>query len=375
VDAHVLPGAPRLKPTRDLGDAIAARAGAGAVPVSVGSGVLNDLVKYAAFKLDRPYFCVATAASMDGYSSAGAPLVDAGFKKTIDCRPPRAILGDLDVIRAAPPAMAGWGYGDLAGKAPAGGDWMIADALGLEAIDDAAWPLVQDNLAGWLADPEGVARGDAGAVAGLFVGLAAVGLAMEMHGTSRPASGADHQIAHIWEMEGLVHDGERVAHGAAVAVGCVDSLALFEWLLARDLTRLDPSRIARPDAAAEEAAIAAAFADPRIAERARAETAAKRVDAATHAARIETIRAVWPELQARLAARMIPPARMRALLAAAGAPTSAGAIGVDPARHRATIAAARFIRSRYTILDLLSDFGLLEEALDALFATPEFNAA
>jgi glycerol-1-phosphate dehydrogenase [NAD(P)+] len=95
-------------------------------------------VKYAAFRLDRPYLCVATAASMDGYSSAGAPLVDDGFKKTIACRPPRAILADLAVIRAAPPAMAGWGYGDLAGKVPAGGDWLLADALGIEPLDDRA---------------------------------------------------------------------------------------------------------------------------------------------------------------------------------------------------------------------------------------------
>ncbi len=47
---------------------------------------------------------------------------------------------------------------------------------------------------------------------------------MEAHGSSRPASGADHQIAHLWEMDDLHHGGERVSHGACVAVGTMTAL-------------------------------------------------------------------------------------------------------------------------------------------------------
>src|SRR5437762_10951210 len=38
-----------------------------AIPVAVGSGTINDLVKLTAHRLQRPYLCAATAASMDGY--------------------------------------------------------------------------------------------------------------------------------------------------------------------------------------------------------------------------------------------------------------------------------------------------------------------
>ncbi len=164
---------------------------------------MNDLVKYAAFHLNRPYLCVATAASMDGYTSAGSPLSEKGFKKTLQCRPAKVVLADLDIIAAAPAAMTGWGYGDLAGKVPAGADWIIADALGIEPVDDIAWPMVQGNLRRWLGDPAAIASGDRRAMEGLFAGLTLVGLAMEAHGSSRPASGADHQVAHLWEMEDL----------------------------------------------------------------------------------------------------------------------------------------------------------------------------
>ena len=129
-----------------------------AVPVAVGSGVVNDLVKYAAFKAGRPYASIATAASMDGYASGGSPLSQKGFKHTIPCAPPRIIVADLDIISHAPVEMSSWRYGDLAGKIPAGADWLIADTLGVEPLDATAWAMVQGNLRDWLSNPSGLAR-------------------------------------------------------------------------------------------------------------------------------------------------------------------------------------------------------------------------
>ncbi len=120
VRAHVIAATPRPKPTVDLADALRAELRPGETPVAIGSGVMNDVVKHAAFTAGLPYLCVATAASMDGYTSAGAPLSDKGFKITIPCRPAKVLIADLDVIAAAPPEMTGWGFGDLAGKVPAG---------------------------------------------------------------------------------------------------------------------------------------------------------------------------------------------------------------------------------------------------------------
>ena len=365
---HVLPASPRPKPSVERADSLAAiLAEDDAIPVAIGSGVMNDLVKHAAFGLDRPYLCVATAASMDGYTSAGAPLSRAGFKMTIPCRPARAILADAAVIAAAPDAMAGWGYGDLAGKIPAGADWILADALGVEPIDAGPWSMVQDDLRAQLSRPEGVAKGDPDALAALFEGLALVGLAMESHGSSRPASGADHQVAHLWEMEGLEQDGEPVSHGACVAVGCVTILALYDWLLAQDLTELDTDAIlARaPDLDAKAGAIREAFGAGAVAERALAEVTAKHAGPTAHAERLTTLRRVWPDLRARLGRHLIPAAEMREMLQKAGAPELSEAIGVDRDRLRRTARHARFLRSRYTLLDLLDEAGLLDRALDA----------
>lgn len=370
VETHVLPGLPRVKPTRELGDLLASAIAEDHTPVALGSGVINDLVKYAANERGRGYLCVPTAASMDGYTSAGSPLSDQGFKKTIQCRPPRAIVADLDVIAAAPPAMTGWGYGDLAGKVPAGADWVLADALGIEPVDGVAWPLVQNRLKDWLASPDALTRGDPQAIAELFVGLALVGLAMEFHGSSRPASGADHQIAHLWEMEDLVFAGERISHGACVAVGCVATLGLYAWLLDRDLGAIDIEAViaSAPTLADKEAEIDRRFPDPQIADRAKAETREKHLSPALHRDRLEALRRVWPETAERLRNQVVPVDRMTDLLARAGAPSDAAHIGIAPDHLRETMAGARFIRSRYTILDFLDETGLFEAALDAMFA-------
>lgn len=371
VRVHILPATPRPKPSVELGRALRdVLATDAATPVAVGSGVINDVVKFAAFELDRPYLCVATAVSMDGYTSAGAPLSDQGFKKTIQCRPARAVLADLDVIASAPPAMTGWGYGDLSGKVPAGGDWIIADALGVEPIDIVAWPMVQEPLRGWLAQPDMIAKGDRAEIEGLFTGLTLVGLAMEAHGSSRPASGADHQIAHLWEMEGLAQGGERVSHGACVAVGCVMALRLYDWLLAQDLTRVDAAGIAAtaPTMAQKAAAIIAAFGPGEIAARSVEETRAKHLDSAALAARIVLLQSVWPALRARLAAHLMPAEAMARALRAAGAPAAARDIGVTRDHLRRTTLAAVYLRSRYTVLDVLAETGLLAQAVEAALA-------
>ena len=365
---YVLPAKPQPKPSVELADVlIEVLTKDDSTPVSIGSGVINDLVKYAAFTLGRPYLCIATACSMDGYTSGGAPLSDKGFKKTIPCKPARALLADLNVLCAAPPAMTGWGYGDLAGKVPAGGDWIIADALGIEPIDDVAWPMVQNGLNHWLGQPKLIRSGDPLVIEGLFTGLTLVGLAMEAHGSSRPASGADHQIAHLWEMADLQWNGERVSHGACVSVGCVAVLRLYDWLCGQNLRYLDPAAIvaAAPDMARKQADILAAFGPGEIASRAIEETRAKHIEPEAHRARLDHLIEIWPPIRRVLRGRLTEAPTMVAMLHQAGAPAEASEIGIDRITLRATILNARYLRSRYTVLDLLDETGLLTAAVDA----------
>ena len=370
----VLEGAPRVKARLEHARDLAARfARADALPIAVGAGVISDITKCAAGIAGIPYASVATAASMDGYAASGAAMLEDGFKRTFACPPPIAVAADLDVIAHAPPRMASWGYGDTAGKIVAGADWILADAAGEDPIHSAAFALVQDHVRNWLGAPARVAAHDADALRAMVEGLLVSGFAMQAHGDSRPASGSEHQLSHLWEMDRIEVDGEPAAHGACVGVGTVAMLALYEWLFGQDVsaTARDPRPAVR-DPRSIEAEVARAFDDPRLVASARSETLAKVARDLHRDARVRALAAEWPALKARLAAAIVPAATMEAWLAAAGAAAHPADLGLSLARLQRDYRRARLIRRRYTILDVLEDFGWLDRAIDAVFAPGGF---
>src|SRR5215218_8501462 len=176
-----------------------------AIPVAVGSGTINDIVKRSAHECERPYMCVATAASMDGYTAFGASIEKDGLKQTLSCPAPRAVVADLEVLEQAPKDMTASGYADLLGKVTSGADWLVADALEVEKIEPTGWSLVQDHLRGWTDSPAELRAGDQESTERLMEGLILSGLGMQSYQSSRTASGAEHQFSHLWEMEGLGH--------------------------------------------------------------------------------------------------------------------------------------------------------------------------
>ena len=202
-----------------------------AIPIAVGSGTINDLTKLAAHLTNRQYLCVATAASMDGYTAFGASITANGTKQTFNCPAPQACLADIEIISKAPAAMAASGYADLFAKITAGADWILANALNVETIDPKAWSIVQDGLHDALSDPEGLRNGDPETITKLVEGLMLGGFAMQWAKSSRPASGAEHQFSHLWNMENHLNNGEHVSHGFQVSIGTLAITALYEQFL------------------------------------------------------------------------------------------------------------------------------------------------
>jgi len=341
-----------------------------AIPVAVGSGTLNDLTKLAAHRVGRPYMVVGTAASMDGYTSFGAAITRDGFKQTMECPAPRAVLADLDVLMRAPEGMTASGYGDLLGKVTAGADWILADAVGSEAIDPRAWPLVQDSLRAWTAHPSRLKAGDAKAMADLFEGLTLVGLAMQISRSSRPASGSEHRFSHLWEMQAAEHGHPPVPHGFKVGVGSIAAAALYEQLFQHDLTRLDVAALATawPSRVELAAQVRQAHDIAWLAEGAVRESLAKYITPDQLRDRLRLIQRVWPTLRPRLERQLMTANELAALLRAVGAPTTPAEVGVTRQQLKDSYLLARTIRSRYSVLDLVTEIGLLDTLVEKLFA-------
>jgi glycerol-1-phosphate dehydrogenase [NAD(P)+] len=339
-----------------------------AIPVAVGSGTINDLTKLAAHRCGRPYMAVGTAASMDGYAAFGASITHAGSKQTFACPAPRAVLADLGVVCRAPPAMTAAGYADLLAKVVAGADWIVADALGVEPVDACAWEIVQGGLRDALADPAGARAGDRRAVGALMEGLMLGGFAMQRTQTSRPASGAEHQFSHLWDMEHHAHDGTAPSHGFKVGVATRFIAALYERVLATPFERLDvAAACARwPEWPEAEALARRLYAGTDFPELGVRETRAKYVTRAELAVQLETLKAVWPALRARLAAHLLTGDDVQRRLAAVGAPGEPEQIGISRQRLRDSALRAQHIRRRFTVLDLAVRTGMLEPWLDGI---------
>jgi glycerol-1-phosphate dehydrogenase [NAD(P)+] len=340
-----------------------------ALPVVVGAGTLNDLTKLAAHRAGRSYLCVATAASMDGYTAFGASITYHGSKQTFDCPAPTAVVADLDVIAAAPEAMSGWGYADLLAKVTAGADWIIADALDVEPIDPLAWNIVQGRLREAVSDPAGVRAGNATAFAGLVEGLMLGGFAMQATKSSRPASGAEHQFSHLWDMQHHTHEGNAPSHGLKVGIGTLAVTALYEQLLQQSIDSLDVAKLSAlwPEKEVWLQRAESLFPAGDLRAVATREIAAKHSSSTQLAEQLGKLRLVWPELRERLKAQLIPFTTLREMLHAAGAATGPEQIGITRARLRDSFTMAFFIRRRFTVLDLAVRAGLLESSLDAIF--------
>lgn len=340
-----------------------------AIAVAVGSGTINDLAKLSSCHVGRPYMCVATAASMDGYTAFGASITFKGAKQTFNCPAPRAVVADLNVVSGAPVEMNASGYADLQAKITAGADWILADAANVEKIDKKSWEMVQEPLRGWLTSPEGVKAGEAEPIEGLLEGLMMGGFAMQWSQSSRPASGAEHQFSHLWDMEGHKYQGYSVSHGFKVGIGTLISTALHEFLLTQPVDRLDiEKRVASWKTREEvEAEINALYSIDDIRVKCLEEANAKYVDAMELRDELHRLKTAWPLISETLKEHVLPFEEVKARLKAVGAPYEPEHIGVSREKLKVSCRMAYHLRRRYTILDALERIGVWDEAMEYVF--------
>jgi glycerol-1-phosphate dehydrogenase [NAD(P)+] len=224
-----------------------------AIAVAVGSGGINDLTKHANCELDRKYMCVATAASMGGYTVFASSITKKGTKIPIVCPAPYVVVADIVVMSKAPSLLTASGYADLYAKITAGADWMLADALGIEPIDKTSWNIVQSGLPGSLGNPKGARAGDLQVIEALTEGLMLGGFAIQALRSSRPVSGSEHQFCLLWDMErhtfkgkmakkyGLYpnQDEQTPSHGFKVGIGILAITAFYERMFETPLENMD----------------------------------------------------------------------------------------------------------------------------------------
>lgn len=272
--------------------------------VAVGSGVINDSVKFVTSRTGLPYIIVATAPSMDGYVADGAPIISQGYKYSPVAHLTYGLIGDTDILQTAPQDLIQAGFGDVVGKITAIADWDLSVKANGDYRCDTCVTLVQRALDKCFSTAEGLKTRDAESLGALLEALTLTGVAMALVNISRPASGAEHMLSHFWEMDFIARGLNPNHHGIQVGVATPVIARFFEEMediLPEGTKELCPS--------AEE---------------------------------------------------------IRALLAKGGAPTSPKEIGISRELFHESLVKGYTVRPRYSILQFAKDKGRLEQIADKI---------
>jgi glycerol-1-phosphate dehydrogenase [NAD(P)+] len=331
--------------------------------VSVGSGSITDTTRVAAVRTGKPFVCVSTAPSMDGYTSVVAPLLLRGVKIHRPANCPEIIICDLDILRTAPPAMVIAGVGDVLGKYIARADWQIGQLINDEPYCPLCAEIVTGAVNKLIEQAAAIKSKSEQGIRTLIEALLLAGVTIMIVGHTRAVASVEHNIVHYWDMMNLLRGRRQPSHGLAVGVATLLVWPLYLRFVADDLSRLDLSAIERRRRSHEQRAawLLEAYGEEAATTIMR-ENPADFLTWDEQKRRIERAQTRLGEIQAVI--RQLPPFEtIMQVMRELGAPMTAAELGIDRKTLNWSMHAAKDYRTRYTLLKTLDECGLLDEYL------------
>ncbi len=189
------------------------------VIVAYGAGTIMDFGRYPAYKLGIPFVAVPTLASSDGFTANICSAILNGQKKSTPMCAPVLVVADLDIIKGAPARLVASGINDILSKYISLLDWKVSHLVAGEYYCPMVADLAQEALDIMRkAADEYVATGVADHEAMTMAQMKS-GLTMQLLNHSRAASGAEHLMAHLVEMQPPRFENAEGIHGECVGVG------------------------------------------------------------------------------------------------------------------------------------------------------------
>ena len=317
--------------------------------LAVGSGTLTDITRFVSHRVRLPFISIPTAPSVDGFVSIGSPLVIRRLKKTIICKPPIAVFGDLEVLSHAPQKMIAAGFGDLIGKYLSVADWKLGHLIRNEPYDEEISQKMYQTVVNCMKTIPPTSSLSKENIKQLMEGLIQSGFCMLDFGNTSPASGAEHHISHFWEMKLIQENRPAVLHGAKVGVASIITAGWFE-----KINRISKHEIAEsvyqavlPNKNLIKEEIRSVFGE-------NAESIIKEQKWFLHMTPIEfqkikeRIIDKWDEIL-EIAEQVPPPSQLTKWLQGVGAPTRPEELGLGERETRQALEYSHYLRDRFTI--------------------------
>lgn len=321
------------------------------VRIAVGSGTVSDTVKYASFLDDKPYSVFATS-PMNAYTTATASVSFGGFKRSITCKGAQGIYFDLSVLSQCPPRLISAAFADVICRTTSQVDWLLSHLLFDTSYNETPYTLLAYDEPDMIANARDMLSGDLNALGMLTRISAIMGLGTRFTGTTHSGSMAEHMISHYIDMfAGDKHP--RTSHGEQVGVGTITMSQLHNQVLnSSSPPVLKPTII-------PESWIRESF-NSDMANNMLEQTRLKALDAKQCDALNHRLQSDWDTLRKPLLKCMLPYDTLHSSMVAAGCQTTASDLNLDTDFYRTAVKGARFIRDRYSMLDMVDDSSGLE---------------
>jgi glycerol-1-phosphate dehydrogenase [NAD(P)+] len=335
--------------------------------IGAGSGVVSDLTKWVATRLNRPFIICGTAPSMNGYTSITATITENDIKVSKFLNPANAVILDVDILAKAPMPMIHAGIGDLAARAVCNADWKLSEIQRKTPFCPLPYLMTAENERRYLAAAGGLARREPAAIQLLSEAVLLSGLSMTvMEGETSPSSGAEHVLSHFWDLLVHLRGIPKNFHGTQVGVGTIIMLNAYQYLREIDPAKIDPQQVLRKRPAMEEieAENKALYGDK--ADSFNDVARKKRIPDGEYAAYVRSILDSWDVIWEGIGPYVAQVETIRKPFDVAGVPYHLSDIRRTPAEAREALLHGSQYRPRYTILDLLWELGLFPAAADEI---------
>ena len=331
------------------------------VIIAVGSGVIGDIGKIVSSISGKPLITVATAPSMDGYASATSSMEKEGLKVSLPSRCPDILIGDTDVLMTAPDDMLRSGLGDMLAKYVSITEWRLSRIITGEYYCERVAGIVRDALKRCTDSIDGLLKREPEAIEAVFEGLVITGIAMTYAALSRPASGVEHYISHVWDMRGMEFDLPTSLHGLQCAVGTLISARIYEQVLSltpnkeKALAFVKAFDISRWNGLLKE--FLGSAAEPMIS----LEKREGKYSLEKHEKRLDVILENWQSITDVLKSEMPSAEAIEGILDRISAPKTLTELNIDKDILPMTFKASKDIRDKYVLSRLCWDLGMIDE--------------
>lgn len=327
----------------------------------VGSGTINDIAKHFAHTRSIPYISLPTAPSMNGYTSSIAAITVNRLKRTLPSTGALAVVADLNTLCAAPMEMIRAGVGDSISKPVANADWKLAELIKGEHFCRVPFEIVTESESLLFGSANQIGQRDPEAIRNLTETLIYSGISMAAAGTSSPASGGEHLISHALDMRAETEGRTPALHGLQVGVTTLVTAELYQKIigLSPEYIKQIAAEVRLPSKEEVIKQIRAYWGN--MSTEIEQEYLKKHISPPQKRAELTKIARNWDYIVKQTTQFLRPQSELQQVLQISGGATRYDDLGISRDQLISATINARYIRSRYTILDLSADLGLLNQ--------------